>query len=154
MNGRYKYTPQVDMRDCGVAALATVAKHFGSVFSIAHLRELAKTDREGTTALGLVKAAEALNFDTRVLQADMTLFDMDDVPYPFIAHVNKDGKLLHYYVVYASKKDKLIIADPDPDVGVIKMSKERFVEIAELKVLRERVSACFKKEGRFWKVLL
>lgn len=126
MFGRYKYTPQVDMRDCGVAALATVAKHFGSVFSIAHLRELAKTDREGTTALGLVKAAEALNFDTRVLQADMTLFDMDDVPYPFIAHVNKDGKLLHYYVVYASKKDKLIIADPDPDVGVIKMSKERF----------------------------
>lgn len=126
MFGRYKYTPQVDMRDCGVAALATVAKHFGSVFSIAHLRELAKTDREGMTALGLVKAAEALNFDTRVLQADMTLFDMDDVPYPFIAHVNKDGKLLHYYVVYASKKDKLIIADPDPDVGVIKMSKERF----------------------------
>lgn len=126
MFGRYKYTPQVDMRDCGVAALATVAKHFGSVFSIAHLRELAKTDREGTTALGLVKAAEALNFDTRVLQADMTLFDMDDVPYPFIAHVNKDGKLLHYYVVYASKKDKLIIADPDPDVGVIKMSKEKF----------------------------
>lgn len=126
MIGRYKYTPQVDMRDCGVAALATVAKHFGSIFSIAHLRELAKTDREGTTALGLVKAAEALNFDTRVLQADMTLFDMDDVPYPFIVHVNKDGKLLHYYVVYASKKDKLIIADPDPDVGVIKMSKERF----------------------------
>lgn len=34
------------------------------------------------------------------------------------------------------------------------MSKERFVEIAELKVLRERVSACFKKEGRFWRVLL
>lgn len=65
MFGRYKYTPQVDMRDCGVAALATVAKHFGSVFSIAHLRELAKTDREGMTALGLVKAAEALNFDTR-----------------------------------------------------------------------------------------
>lgn len=29
------------------------------------------------------------------------------------------------------------------------MSKERFVEIAELKVLRDRVSACFKKEGSY-----
>lgn len=123
---RYQYTSQVDTRDCGVAALATVAKHYGSNFSLAHLRELAKTDMEGTTALGIVKAAQVLNFETRVLQADMTLFELTEIPYPFIAHVTKDGKLLHYYVVYGAKKDKLIIADPDPDVGVTKMSKERF----------------------------
>ena len=30
------------------------------------------------------------------------------------------------------------------------MSKARFVEIAELKVLRERVSDCFKREGTLW----
>ncbi len=123
---RYQYTSQVDTRDCGVAALATVAKHYGSNFSLAHLRELAKTDMEGTTALGIVKAAQVLNFETRVLQADMTLFELTEIPYPFIAYVTKDGKLLHYYVVYGAKKDKLIIADPDPDVGVTKMSKERF----------------------------
>ncbi len=123
---RYRYTPQVDTRDCGVAALATVAKHYGSDFSLAHLRELAKTDREGTTALGIVKAAQALNFETRVLQADMTLFDLAEIPYPFIAHVTKDNKLLHYYVVYGAKKDNLIIGDPDPTVGVVKMAKEKF----------------------------
>ncbi len=91
-----------------------------------HLRELAKTDMEGTTALGIVKTAQVLNFETRVLQADMTLFELTEIPYPFIAHVTKDDKLLHYYVVYGAKKDKLIIADPDPDVGVMKMSKEKF----------------------------
>lgn len=123
---RYDYTPQIDRRDCGVAALATVAKHYGSEFSLAHLRELAKTNKEGTTALGLVKAAEALDFETRVLQADMTLFDMADIPYPFIAHVTKDEKLLHYYVVYGIKKDQIIIADPDPHVGVTKLSKAKF----------------------------
>ncbi|MCR5492991.1 MAG: competence protein, partial [Streptococcus sp.] len=29
---RYKYVSQIDMRDCGVAALASVAKHYGSHF--------------------------------------------------------------------------------------------------------------------------
>uniref|UniRef100_UPI003211A5FF peptide cleavage/export ABC transporter BlpA n=1 Tax=uncultured Streptococcus sp. TaxID=83427 RepID=UPI003211A5FF len=111
---------------CGVAALASIAKFYGSDFSLAHLRELAKTNKEGTTALGIVKAADEMGFETRPVQADKTLFDMSDVPYPFIVHVNKEGKLQHYYVVYQTKKDYLIIGDPDPSVKITKMSKERF----------------------------
>lgn len=120
------FVPQIDTRDCGVAALASIAKFYGSDYSLAHLRELAKTTKEGTTALGIVKAAKKMGFETRPIQADMTLFDMDDVPYPFIVHVNKDGKLQHYYVVYQNKKDHLIIGDPDPTVKITKMTKERF----------------------------
>ena len=120
------FVPQIDARDCGVAALASIAKFYGSDFSLAHLRELAKTNKEGTTALGIVKAADELGFETRPVQADKTLFDMSDVPYPFIVHVNKEGKLQHYYVVYQTKKDYLIIGDPDPSVKITKMSKERF----------------------------
>ncbi|WP_032801114.1 cysteine peptidase family C39 domain-containing protein, partial [Streptococcus sobrinus] len=55
---RYKFIPQVDTRDCGPAALASVAKHYGSDYSLARLRELSKTDKQGTTALGLVEAAK------------------------------------------------------------------------------------------------
>ncbi|MFM9295637.1 peptide cleavage/export ABC transporter BlpA, partial [Streptococcus sp. ST14] len=120
------FVPQIDARDCGVAALASIAKFYGSDFSLAHLRELAKTNKEGTTALGIVKAANEMGFETRPVQADKTLFDMSDVPYPFIVHVNKEGKLQHYYVVYQTKKDYLIIGDPDPSVKITKMSKERF----------------------------
>ncbi|HHG7635261.1 TPA: peptide cleavage/export ABC transporter BlpA [Streptococcus pneumoniae] len=120
------FVPQIDARDCGVAALASIAKFYGSDFSLAHLRELAKTNKEGTTALGIVKAANEMGFETRPVQADKTLFDMSDVPYPFIVHVNKEGKLQHYYVVYQIKKDYLIIGDPDPSVKITKMSKERF----------------------------
>lgn len=123
---RYKYVSQIDLRDCGVAALASVAKHYGSDFSLAHLRELAKTTKEGTTALGIVEAAKAIGFETRAIQANMELFDMADIPYPFIVHVNKEGKLQHYYVVYKAKKNHLIIGDPDPSVKVTKMPKERF----------------------------
>lgn len=120
------FVPQIDARDCGVAALASIAKFYGSDYSLAHLRELAKTNKEGTTALGIVKAAQEIGFETRAIQADMSLFDMNDVPYPFIVHINKEGKLQHYYVVYQTKKDHLIIGDPDPTVKVTKMSKERF----------------------------
>ena len=124
----YKRTfiPQIDARDCGVAALASIAKFYGSDYSLAPLRELAKTNKEGTTALGIVKAAKEMSFETRAIQADMSLFEMEDIPYPFIVHVNKEGKLQHYYVVYKNIKDHLIIGDPDPTVKVTKMTKERF----------------------------
>lgn len=124
----YKRTfiPQIDARDCGVAALASISKFYGSDYSLAHLRELAKTNKEGTTALGIVKAAKEMSFETRAIQADMSLFEMEDIPYPFIVHVNKEGKLQHYYVVYKNIKDHLIIGDPDPTVKVTKMTKERF----------------------------
>ena len=58
----------------------------------------------------------------------MELFEMPDIPYPCIVHVNKQGKLQHYYVVYKVKKDSLIIGDPDPSVGVIKMAKADFAK--------------------------
>ena len=39
------FVPQIDARDCGVAALASIAKFYGSDYSLAHLRELAKEDK-------------------------------------------------------------------------------------------------------------
>ncbi len=60
------FVPQIDGRNCGVAALASVAKFYGSDYSLAHLRELAKTTKEGTTALGLVKAANEIGFVNRL----------------------------------------------------------------------------------------
>lgn len=128
VNYKKIFVPQIDARDCGVATLASIAKFYGSDFSLAHLRELAKTDKEGTTALGIVKAAKEMGFETRAIQADMSLFDMDDVPYPFIVHVNKDGKIQHYYVVYKVLKNAILIGDPDPSVKVTRLSKEKFAE--------------------------
>ncbi|HFU4072163.1 TPA: cysteine peptidase family C39 domain-containing protein, partial [Streptococcus suis] len=90
-------------------------------------RELAKTTQEGTTAFGLVKVAEGEGFETRAIRADMTLFD-EDIIYPFIAHVVKNGNLMHYYVVTGCDKKTIHIADPDPSVKLKKMSREQFEE--------------------------
>lgn len=40
------FVPQIDARDCGIAALASIAKFYGSDYSLTHLRELAKTNKE------------------------------------------------------------------------------------------------------------
>ncbi|MHC9533461.1 peptide cleavage/export ABC transporter [Dellaglioa sp. L3N] len=120
------YVAQVDEMDCGVAALSMILKYYASSYSLAYLRQKAKTDLEGTSALGLMKTAEDLGFETKAVQADMSLFDVKDVPFPFIAHVLKNGELLHYYVVLSVERDKLLIADPNPTVGVTKLSKEEF----------------------------
>ncbi len=104
------YRAQVDARDCGVAALAMIYGYYGSYYSLASLREMAKTTLRGTTAFGLVKVSEELGFETRAFKADMSLFDMKGIVYPFIAHVIKDKKLLHYYVVTGHDKHSVYIA--------------------------------------------
>lgn len=120
-----EYIPQIDENDCGAACLAIILKHYKSNVSIAYIRNLAHTNNKGTTALGLVKTAEKLNFETKAIKADMKLFDTSDLPLPCIVHVIKEN-LLHYYVILKIKKDALIIADPNPEVGIIKMDKDTF----------------------------
>lgn len=126
--GKRHYRPQVDQMDCGVASLAMVFGYYGSYYFLAHLRELAKTTMDGTTALGLVKVAEEIGFETRAIKADMTLFDLPDLTFPFVAHVLKEGKLLQYYVVTGQDKDSIHIADPDPGVKLTKLPRDRFAE--------------------------
>ncbi|HEK9955726.1 TPA: peptide cleavage/export ABC transporter [Streptococcus equi subsp. zooepidemicus] len=123
---RKHYRAQVDTRDCGVASLAMIYGYYGSYYSLATLREAAKTTQEGTTAFGLVKVSEALGFETRAIRADMSLFDVEGLSYPFIAHVLKKGKFLHYYVVTGQDKKYIHIADPDPTVKLTCLSRQRF----------------------------
>ncbi|MGX7012044.1 peptide cleavage/export ABC transporter [Lactococcus cremoris] len=121
------YTSQVDEMDCGCAALSMILKSYGTEKSLASLRLLAGTTIEGTSALGIKKAGEGLDFAVQVLRADASLFEMKEVPYPFIAHVIKDQKYPHYYVITGANKNSVFIADPDPTVKMTKLSKEVFL---------------------------
>ena len=87
---------------------------------------MAKTTQDGTTSLGLVKVAEDLHFNTQAIQADMSLFDVENLSFPFIVHVIKNGTLLHYYTVIGCDKKNIHIADPDSSVGITKMSRKQF----------------------------
>lgn len=123
MNYKY-YVSQKDETDCGAAALAMILKHYGANYPIAKLRDLARTTKRGTTALGIVKAAQKLGLEATAFKADVSLFD-ENKKYPFIAHLVKNN-LLHYCVVYKFDKNEVYIADPDPDVKKHVVSKEEF----------------------------
>ena len=125
---KYPYISQIDQRDCGVAALAMILKHYGSSYNLAYLRELAQTSREGTSALGLVEAAKQLGLETQAIRADLDLFKQENLSYPFIVHVVKEGGLQHYYTVFGQIKGQLVIGDPDPSKKVIKMPLEEFAK--------------------------
>lgn len=124
---RKSYTPQVDNKDSGVAALATIAKYHGSFYSLATLREFAQTTKDGTTAFGIVTAAKKIGFLTKTIQADKSLFEMKELPFPFIVHVLKERKMLHYYVIYDCYKNYLVIGDPDPKNKVMTISMKQFL---------------------------
>lgn len=124
---KVQYIPQTNEPDCGVAALAMILNYYGTTMTLSRIRRLTKTSKKGTTALGIVKAAEKLNLHTEAIQGDMSLFEEKNISYPFIVHVLKDKKLLHYYVVLGREKNgDLLIADPDPSVRLRKMRLKEF----------------------------
>ncbi|MBO1135734.1 peptide cleavage/export ABC transporter [Enterococcus faecalis] len=117
---------QQDENDCGVACVAMILKHYKSEVPIHKLRELSGTDLEGTSAFGLKKTLEKIEFDVSVIQVDNDVWKEKDLPLPLIAHVISDNKYMHYVVVYGVKGDTLLIADPNPIKGKVKKTIEEF----------------------------
>ena len=54
---KYYCVKQHDITDCGAACIATIAKQNGLNISLSKIRETAGTDKQGTNAYGIIKAA-------------------------------------------------------------------------------------------------
>lgn len=50
----YYSIKQHDYKDCGCACLATICKQYGLKYPISKIREIAGTDKLGTSALGVI----------------------------------------------------------------------------------------------------
>ena len=94
----YLCIKQHDTTDCGTACLAIIAKQYGLDLSLAKIRSLAGTDRQGTSLFSLAKTAEKLGFKATGVKGDKEAF-LAGFPTPAIAHVVVDDNLLHYIVV-------------------------------------------------------
>lgn len=124
---RYKCIKQHDEKDCGVACIAMICKHYGLLKSIAKIRSIAGTDKGGTSAFGIVKCFEKLGFAAKGIRVQKAEDLFSSFPKPCIAHVVEDGKMLHYVVLYSVNKKRIIIADPAK--GVVKLSPDDFFKI-------------------------
>ena len=120
---KYYCVKQHDITDCGAACLATIAKQNGYRLPISRIREIAGTDKQGTNAFGMIKAAEQLGFSAKAVKGDKDAF-FSEFPLPCIAHVIVKGNLMHYVVIHKITKKQIIIADPG--CGIVKLTPEEF----------------------------
>lgn len=121
---KLKFIKQLDQKDCGIVSLAMILNYYKTYIPISKLREMAGTDNDGTSALGLKKCMQQLNFNMKIIQTNSSIWDGGDLVFPLIAHVVVDKSYMHYVVIYKVKKDLLYIADPGK--GLLKQSIEEF----------------------------
>lgn len=123
---------QHDVSDCGPTCLAIIAKYYKGKVSIAKLREKMGTNTEGTSLKGLIAGAESIGFKTEALKTIQNSADnIVDIPLPCISHMIVDGDLLHYVVILKVEKDNIVISDPGQ--GIVKLSRELFCKLEDVK---------------------
>src|SRR6056297_825366 len=113
---------QRDITDCGAACLASVAAHYKLKLPVSKIRQWAGTDKKGTNAWGLIKAAEKMGMSAKGVKA--TPEALSEIPLPAIAHVIVKEKLQHYVVIY--KITAVYIEKMDPGTG--KLEKQPIEE--------------------------
>ena len=120
MRKSFPYYKQPDAKDCGPTCLRIIAKHYGKLISLAEIRELSETTREGSNLMKLSDAAEAIGFKSLGIKVNYK--KLTEAPLPLVAHWNNH----HFVVVYEIKNDEIFISDPS--YGLISYSKKEFIE--------------------------
>lgn len=121
-----KLIKQFDETDCGAACLAMLASHFGSHLSITKTREVAGTDREGTSLKGMLEAAKKLNLDAKAVKGNEQIFSKK-FPVPLVAHLQYQNGNNHFVVIAKINEKRVWIYDPA--LGKISYEKENFLKI-------------------------
>ncbi len=131
---------QVDVTDCGPAALAMVLMHFGRLEPLYRLRDLAGTTQSGTTLLGLKRAAEKLGLDATGFEAKLS--DLQQLELPVLLHWENN----HYVIIEKFTATRAQILDPAS--GRVSLGLEEFSKKWTGKALWLEPSSSFQK-GRF-----
>ncbi len=123
---RYVSVKQNDVSDCGAACVATICKHYKKDVSIAKLKEITKTDTNGTTFAGLIRAFNDLGFDSKAVRINEDgLFSKFTLP--CIAQLSFEDGYLHFVVIYKITKEKIIISDPQR--GIVHYKVNDFLKV-------------------------
>jgi HlyB family type I secretion system ABC transporter len=127
-NGSYPFIRQQSSDDCGVACLAMVCMYWDKRISLNRLRNLARTNRMGTTLPGLVDAAKHLGYETEGVKASLNSLELQNNPW--IAH----WQGIHYVVVWKINSDRnqqetkhLTMTISDPALGKRTITHDEFV---------------------------
>ncbi|MEY4905392.1 MAG: hypothetical protein RLZZ292_3207 [Bacteroidota bacterium] len=117
---RFPNYVQTESMDCGPSCIRIVAKYYGKTFDILELRKISENTREGTSLLGLSRAAEAIGFRTLGIKTNLVTLLEENV-LPCIAHWNNG----HFVVLYKITKKRIYVSDPA--IGLIDYSHKEFL---------------------------
>lgn len=155
---RYCCIRQKEIKDCGCACLATICKQYGSKVPIYKIREIAKTDKMGTSAIGIMEASKVLGFSPKAFKAEKQDQIFGEIPLPAIAHVIINKSFQHYVVIHKITKKYILIADPAK--GIVKYNPEEFLKIWTGVILTFTKVANFSDLGegtnlfkKFWELI-
>ena len=101
---------QEDYKDCGPACLAMIIKHYKGNVNIFKLKELCKTNKNGTNAYNLIEASKKCGFEAYGIRCNVNEFNKNMI-LPCIAHVVIDNSYTHYVVIY-KVDNKVHVKDP------------------------------------------
>lgn len=107
---RFPRAKQRDLSDCGAACLHAIARHYGLTIPLARIRQLASTDRDGTSVLGVVEAATHMGFTAKGVRGPSD--SLVKIPKPAIAHVVVDGHIHHFVVITKVTATQVHVMDP------------------------------------------
>lgn len=123
---KFPFIKQLDSSDCGPACLRIIAKYYGKTYPSSILREMSSISRNGTSFLGLTKAAESIGLSTSAIEVTWEQFK-EYASLPCIIHWNKKHFVVVYKILNNTKKNYYIYVS-DPAIGKIRYSQEDFLK--------------------------
>lgn len=102
-----------------------IINFYGGNLPIDQIRDLTKTDKNGTTAFHIIEACKSIGFNAEGIKTSLEQLNKENLILPCIAHVVIDGKYKHFVVIYKIdfKNKKIIIADPSCSIKKIAFSE-------------------------------
>ena len=110
--------PQAHATECGAACLGSVLAHFGHWMSLSELRDTCEVGRDGSTAAGLIRAAEHHGLEGRGWSVPVN--SLKQMPLPMILFWE-----FNHFVVLEGFDDKWFYLN-DPAFGRRKLSPREF----------------------------
>ena len=126
MRLRKIYVSKLQTHDVGLAALLMVLKSLHQSVSVQDLQAELQKHPQKSSLERLQKTAQHLGLKAQIAQADWHMLDSPTLVYPWIAHVVKGNNVDYYYVILRAKKKYLLVADPDPQIGITRLSYKQF----------------------------
>ncbi len=111
---KYPFIKQEGIKDCGAASLLMIIKYYNGFINMEKLRNITKTNKEGTNAYNLICAANEIGFSAKGVKCEFDDINKDNIILPCIASITIDNSYLHFIVIYDInfKNKYLIIGDP------------------------------------------